>query len=553
MGELVVALLMQHRFECSEGFDSSKGDMLDKWMAQRMYGRDHLNKFSVAVLRLLLCRPFASPASSQLASIQDVSVLIRDELRLQEEPEGMSAPALSPPILALSPDARRVLLVVRGPPSLRAPYRKFRTFVLELPPGGLHEPNAKLPLAPPLEIQVQYGVQRAMWAQDSNLVVISTRGRRSASSSSDAGAIDERVLMLDVRAEHLAHSETKSESGAPGGRTFDDRKHSMETAGRAMHVRWLEAQSYVLAVATKQIPGPTPDADPVTAPGLVFYRVDASPELLDARTLVCLKCRSEPSQQQSPSTPQQSTSNIVMREELYCEDVAYDFLEDQYRVAGILTCQRRGGLPEKLHHVLFFASSPLLQSTSTPRPAGPLAALLTGSTKLPTSAQPLRELLRVASKEQQLSLEALGVEVVDRAPLHPTLPLLVFVSEPPHRPGTQTHNQTPGAVRVLCVLTFEGALSKRRSVAIERALDIGDDALASELLAEEDRMQWHSPLSLLALAQREIYAEPGGLERRLEQESTRARVATLLSGTGCLRYNSLTFGPHILRSPDYLS
>ena len=425
MGELVVALLMQHRFKCSEGFDSSKGDMLDKWIVQQMYGRDHLNKFSVAVLRLLLWRPFAAPASSQLASIQDVSALIRDELRQQEEPEGMSAPSPSPSVLALSPDARRVLLVVRGPPSFRAPYRKFRTFVLELPRGGLHEPDAKLPLAPPLEIQVQYGVQRAMWAQDSNLMVISTRGRRSASSSSDAGVV-EQVLMLDVRAEHLA----QSESEVLGGCAFDQRKRSLEAEGRAMHVRWLEAQIYVLAVATKQIPGPTPDADQVTAPGLVFYRLDASSELLEARSLLCLKCRSEPSQQQS-------TPNIVMREELYCEDVAYDYLEDQYRVAGILTRQRRGGLSEKLHHVLFFASSPLLQYTSTPPPpAGPLAALLTGSTKQLTSAQPLRELLRVASKEQQLSLEALGVEVVDRAPLHPTLPLLVFVSEPPHRPGT---------------------------------------------------------------------------------------------------------------------
>ena len=210
----MVALLMQHRFECSEGFDSSKGDMLDKWVVKRMYGRDHLTRFSVTVLRLLLWRPFAAPASSQVPSIQDVSDLIRDELRLQEEPEGMSAPSPSPPILALSPDARRALLVVRGPPSLRAPYRKFRTFLLELPRGGLDELNAKLPLAPPppLEIQVQPGVQRAMWAQDSNLVVISTRGRRSASSSSDAGAIVERVQMLDVRAEHLAQHRVRVRS-----------------------------------------------------------------------------------------------------------------------------------------------------------------------------------------------------------------------------------------------------------------------------------------------------------------------------------------------------
>ena len=272
----------------------------------------------------------------------------------------------------------------------------------------------------------------------------------------------------------------------------------------------------------------------MTAPGLVFYRLDASPDLLDARPLVCLKCRSEPSQQQSPSTPQQSTSNIVLREELYCEDVAYDFLEDQYRVAGILTRQRRGGLPEKLHHVLFFEFSQLLQSTSTPRPSGPLSALLTGGTKLPTSAQPLRELLRVASKEQQLSLEALGVEVVDRAPLHPTLPLLVFVSEPPHRPGTQSHTQTPGAMRALRVLTFEAALSMRRSVAIARALDIGEDELAAVLIDEQERAQWHSPLSLMALAQREIYAEPGGLG-----ETTRAAEHARPSASDASQWNWL--------------
>ena len=105
-------------------------------------------------------------------------------------------------------------------------------------------------------------------------------------------------------------------------------------------------------------------------------------------------------------------------------------------------------------------------------------------------------------------------------------------------------------MRVLRLLTLEAALSKRRSIAIERALDIGEDVLAAELIDEQERAQWHSPLSLMALAQREIYAEPGGLERRLEQESTRARVPpTLLSGTGCLRYNSLTFGPHAIKIP----
>ena len=81
----MVALLMQHRFECSEGFDSSKGDMLDKWFVQRLYG-DHLNKFSVTILRLLLWRPFAAPASSQLASIKADSYFARARARARPRP-----------------------------------------------------------------------------------------------------------------------------------------------------------------------------------------------------------------------------------------------------------------------------------------------------------------------------------------------------------------------------------------------------------------------------------------------------------------------------------
>lgn len=136
-----------------------------------------------------------------------------------------------------------------------------------------------------------------------------------------------------------------------------------------------------------------------------------------------------------------------------------------------------------------------------------------------------------------MNLDALSFEVLERAPLHPLLPLLAIVTE---------SQQKPGAMRLLRILTVDAVMTINRVVEIRhRALEQGIDLFEAELLDEEERghrlKQWHAPPPLKALAQRELYAVLG----RLESIINRVPPALLAS---YLRYNSITFGPPRLES-----